>query len=269
MRTRIALAGALLGTAAVVGPLATAAHGAGPAAVRCPSSVRAEVCDLLDQAAAQIQPLQVVLAPAGADLGIVSLPSLAARPEGVPTAVVLSRVTSVRDQIADLPAPLQSTPGLVQLVDSLDALVGALTAPVGDEVAPASPERPTPAAPTPAPASRSTAYGGTETSAASPSAPVDSPAIPDVPVGDSLTLAPLSLPDFGFDQGFDEPAPAVASATPATGAGTAELAYQTAADRLQQGSTGPEVLVTVAAVVLLLGAAVALDARKRAPVPAD
>lgn len=265
MRTRIALAGALLGTAVVLGPFAGTGHGAAPTVVRCPSPESAEVCDLLDEAAALLGPLQTVLAPAGADLGVVNLPTLAARPEGVAASVVLDQVTSVRDQLGDLPEPLRSTPGVVQLAEVLDDLVGTLTAPADDQVAPASPERPTPASPTPGPAGPTTSFGGTASSSGTTATPVDSPAIPDVPVGDSLTLAPLALPDFGFDQDFEIPAAATELAAAAPVVDEAELAFQAAADRLQEGSSGPEVLVTVAAVVLLLGTAVALDVRKRAP----
>ena len=271
MRTRIALAGALLSTVAVVGPLAAAGHGAGPGVVRCADPAEAAVCELLDRAAEQLEPLQAVLAPAGADLGLVGLPALAARPEGVPTPEVLVQATSLRSQISSLPEPVRGAPGVVDLAQSLDDLIAALAAPAGPIVAPASPSRPVPA-PRPAPDAPQAArppstFGGTATSSSTPSsAPVDRPAIPDVPVGDSLTFAPLALPDFGFDQGFEA---APSELTSGVVDATTELAVPAAADHLPKGSRGPEVLVTVAAVVLLLAAAVALDARKRPPVLPD
>ena len=262
MRTRTALAGTLM-SLALVGPLASRAEAAPVEVVRCPSASSAVVCELLDQAVASLAPLQTVVAPAGADLGLVSLPGLAARPEGVPAEVVLAQTTSLREQLAALPAPVRGTPALEELARTLDALAAALVEPVAGPVSPASPTHPTsapaPSAPRSAPAAGSSFGGAASSSEAS--APVDRPAVPGVPTGDSLTLAPLALPDFGFDQGFtaapdalDAPAPSVRPA---------ELALPTAADQLPEGSSATEVVATIAAVVLLVVAAVAVDLRKR------
>jgi hypothetical protein len=213
-RPATALAATLLAVVVVAGPWASVGHAAGSGSVECSGAATSPACPLLDQLAAQLAPVQPVLAVAGpvtAQLGpaLSGLASRADQPGGVPTAEAAAQAQALLDQLSVLPAPVRDLLAVGQLdglVATLEALVAALAAPVtGDQTA-SDAGSPTPAA-----------TGGSSTRAAGPASPAtpslggsvsasggsatpatSSPPIPDVPVGDSLTFAPLALPDFGF-----------------------------------------------------------------------
>ena len=85
-----------------------------------------------------------------------------------------------------------------------------------------------------------------------------SAAVPDVPVGDPLSLGPLALPDFGFDRSF-EPAFSAPSAEAAE-----EAAFAEAIDELSgQSRTTELAVVAVLSLLLLAGAGVAQIQAKR------
>ncbi|HEV8115133.1 MAG TPA: hypothetical protein VGP53_02765 [Acidimicrobiales bacterium] len=281
-RTAAALATLVLAALAVVGPLAPVGQAAPGPTIHCGASATSPECALLDQLAGQLAPLAPVLALGGpviSELTTATL-GLAARadqPGGVPAAQVAAQAQALLDALAVLPQPVRSLLAAAQLdglASTLEALIAETTAVPAAALAPqaAAPAPPTPAAvasvPAPAPAvspglpssgDSLSAVGSGEATRSTPS-----PAIPDVPVGDPLTLAPLALPDFGFSPTVGL-APAADLASPAAASGAADgvqLAAEAAARRLPSRGDGPEVVVVVALSVLLLGAAFATQSRQ-------
>ena len=90
-----------------------------------------------------------------------------------------------------------------------------------------------------------------------------SPPIPDVPLGDSLTFAPLALPNFGFSPtvGVD----AATGASPATQEAAVDAtnrAIDAAMVKIPSNGTGTGIGIVAALSVLLLGAALAAQVRE-------
>lgn len=282
-RTAAALATAILAAVVLTGPMATIGQAGPSSSVRCPGATTS-ACELLDQLAAQLAPLQPVLALAGpvvAQLApaVQGLAARADQPGGVPTAVVADQAQALLGQLDALPAPVRDLLPAAQLdglTTTLEALVAELTEPVvGGQKAEES-SQPTPAATggssaSPAPASSTAAspssFGGSLSGDDSSGARrgSSSPAIPDVPVGDTLTFAPLALPDFGFSPTVGlGPSAEIASSTAADAAvDDAQLALDAAMAGLP-GSRGTEIGVVVVLSLLLLGAAFAAQAHKNA-----
>jgi len=254
-RTAAGFAVTLLAAVAIGGPLASGGHAATDT-LRCATATPPSACALLDDLAAQVAPIATVL---GAPLASLTGPAqeLASRsdqPAGVPTAEVATISEALLGALGTLPGPVQVLVGqakLTELTATLEALVDELTAPAGGQQA-AETSQPTPAtATTPAASSASprtsdaTSFGGVASTSGSSSSP-SSAGVPDVPVGDPLTLAPLALPDFGFSQTM-EPVAAPAN--------EAELALAEAVDALPDQGRGAELAVVVVLSLLLIGAA--------------
>jgi hypothetical protein len=284
-RSAAALAAAALTTLVLTGPMAATVQSAPAPAITCGAGATSTECQLLDQLAAQLAPLQPVLVLAGPVMaqvvpGAAGLAALSDQAGGVPVAQVTTQVQALLSQLDALPAPVRdllSAAKLDGLVTTLEALLAEVTAPVtgveGEQGA-----KPTPAetggAPAPAPRSTATSsgaptLGGSLSGSGSGlgASTTDSPAIPDVPVGDSLTFAPLALPSFGFDPQFVAPEEAAAP----TAADDAALSMeQAAADALPDGGPGTQVGVVVVLSLLLIGGAFAAQAHQnRHVIPED
>jgi hypothetical protein len=147
---------------------------------------------------------------------------------------------------------------LGDVTDTLHALVDVLTAPSVDNQQSSGGSTATPAK-----ASSSTSplapVGGARSSgtsslgsSATTGGSTSSDEVPDVPVGDPLTLAPLALPDFGFDAAFE---PVVTTDAAAPASENVELA---ALADLDGDSRAAELaVVAILSVLLLAGAGVA------------
>jgi len=283
-RSAAALAAAVLTTLVLSGPMAASVQSAPAPAITCGAAATSTECQLLDQLAAQLAPLQPILVLAGPAMaqvipGVTGLAALSDQAGGVPVAQVTTQVQALLDQLDVLPAPVRgllSAAKLDGLITTLEALLAEVTAPIAGVEAEQG-AKPTPAktggsAPAPAPRSSATSTGA-PTLGGSLSAPssglgastADSPAIPDVPVGDSLTFAPLALPSFGFDTEFVAPEAAAPAAEDAP-----LLLEQAAADALPDGGAGTQVGVVVVLSLLLIGGAFAAQAHQnRHVIPED
>jgi hypothetical protein len=272
-RPAAALAATVLAAVILGGPMASPGVATPSSAVQCAAVTPSSACPFLDQLAAQLAPVQPVLALAGpvtAELAsaVAGLAARADEPAGVPSAEAAGQAQALLDQLSMLPAPVRDLLAVTQLdgiVGTLEAFVSELAAPVTGDPSAAETGSPTPSA-----------TGGSSTGAAGSSAPgsfggsvsatgdggatpaTSSPAIPDVPVGDSLTFAPLALPDFGFSPtiGLD---PQIASEAVIEDVQRAINA--TALDLADPGNGAhPGVVVVVS--LLLLGAAWAAQAQQ-------
>ncbi len=273
MRRRTAATAALFAALAIGGPLAGTAA-AGPTTLRCAVAAPPAACAHLDDLAAGLAPVAPLL---GSDLTALVAPAqgFAARsdqPAGVPTAEVVGVSAALRDQLGSLPPAVQGLVGATVLGDltgTLDALIAELTAPGTPTQSASGTSKPTPAKTAPstsAPAARSTDTSSFGSSAStSPASPApSSDAVPDVPVGDPLTLAPLGLPDFGFDQTF-EPAVEASIESPAL---ERSEALKDAVDAMAGGGRGAELaVVVVLSLLLIAGAGVAHLQAQRHTIP--
>jgi hypothetical protein len=273
MHRRIAGTAASLFTALAIGaPLASAAYAA-PSTVHCGSGATAAECQLLDDLASQLGPIAELLGTAAPATD--QAQGLAARSDGaagVPTAEVVSVSEALLDQLAGLPAPVQTLVGATRLgdvTDTLHALVGVLTAPGADDQQSSGESTPTPAKAStsssplaPVGGARSSSGTSSEGTSATTGASASSDEVPDVPVGDPFTLAPLALPDFGFDTSFE---PVVATDAAAPSSEKVELA---ALADLDGDSRAAELaVVAILSVMLLAGAGVAQLQANRHEIP--
>ncbi|MFL6205380.1 MAG: hypothetical protein ACJ739_08500 [Acidimicrobiales bacterium] len=260
MRRTIAGTAAVLLTSLVIGGPLASPGGAASATLHCAGGSAPSECALLDDLAAQLGPIAPLLGSAAPSATPAA--DLAARsdsPAGVPTAEVVGVSTSLLAQLGGLPAPVQAlvgAPGLRALTGTLQGLVDGLAAPVGtggqqssssSGATAARTSRPSVAVPTGG--ARSMEASGAQAPAA-PGGATSNDKVPAVPVGDPLALAPLALPEFGFDPAF-APAPSVEVA-PAAAAEEAKLAAVT--DELG-GNRWAELAVVAALSILLLAAA--------------
>lgn len=273
-RPAAAVVATILASLALAGPMALLGHAASSSSLQCAGGATSPACPLLDQLAAQLAPVQPVLALAGpvtAQLApaVGGLAARADQPGGVPSVEAAGQAQALLDQLAVLPTPVRDLLAVAQLdglVATLEALVSELAAPVTGEPSAAEAGSPTPAA-----------TGGSTTGAAGPASPTSptsrgslsgadrgsaaagtsSPAIPDVPVGDSLTFAPLALPDFGFSPtvGLDPVAPEAVIAD-------VHHAVEAAALDPFRAGEGTNVGLVLAVSLLLLGAAWAAQAHQ-------
>jgi hypothetical protein len=271
MRRTIAGTAAVLLTSLVSwGPLASPG-GAAPSTLQCAGS-SAPACALLDELSAQLAPIAPLLGSAAPVAS--QAQDLAARSDtaaGVPTAQVVDVSDALLAQLGALPAPVQTLVGATRLGDvthTLQSLVAALTAPVSPTQQSSSGSGATPAR-TSSPAAVAPFGGARAAEASAAPAPAatggatSSDKVPAVPVGDPLTLAPLALPEFGFDPSF---APAVTADTDtAQTAHEAELAA--VADSLGGDNRAELVVVVGLSVVLLAAAGVAQLEAKRHQIP--
>jgi hypothetical protein len=276
--TAAGIAAPLLAALAIGGPFASAGRAA-PASVQCATASPPAACALLDDLAAQLGPVAPLL---GDPLAVLtsSAQGFAARsdqPAGVPSAEVVQVSAALRDQLAALPQPVEALVGatvLGGLTDTLDALVAQLGAPAtgeqGSGTTSPTPANVAPTAPSSSSGSRTSASssgGSVSTGSSSSSSPssTSSASVPDVPVGDPLTLAPLALPDFGFDPAFTPAAVDVAAPTPAA---AEAAAYEEMMDALPDQGHGPELaVVVVLSLLLLAGAGVAQVQANRHQIP--
>ena len=278
-RTAAGIATILLAAVAISGPLASVGQ-AGPATLQCGTGTPPAACGLLDQLAAQLTPVAPLLGAPLADL-TASAQGFAARsdqPAGVPVAEVVTVSEALKEQLSVLPAGVEVLLGQARLTDltsTLTALVASLSAPATGGEQAASTSEPTPAktstgsSATPA-APRSTSSGslGGSASTASSSTSPSSATVPDVPVGDPLTLAPLGMPDFGFDQTFQpvtEPLVTDASLSPAA---AQEAALADAVAALPHHDRRTELgVVVVLSLLLIAGAGIAQLQQTRHVIP--
>lgn len=274
-RTIAGTTASLLAALAIGGPLAPVGHTA-PATLQCASSAPPAECALLDDLAGQLGPIAPLLGTVLAPL-TGQAQGLAARsdqPAGVPTAEVVDVSGALLEELGTLPAPVKTLVGATRLgevTDTLQAIVDGLTAPVApapQQSAGGSAATPAKTAPS---SSASTSSGGTRAngtsglgSSAATGGSTSSASVPDVPVGDPLSLAPLALPDFGFDPSF---APAATIDVAAPSAEALEAAAVT--DAIEHGASRAAELAVVAvlSVLLLLGAAVAQLQANRHQIP--
>jgi hypothetical protein len=272
MRRTIAGTAAVLLTSLVIwGPLASPG-GAAPSTLQCAGS-SAPACALLDQFSAQLGPIAPLLGSAAPLTS--QAQDLAARSDtaaGVPTAQVVDVSDALLAQLGALPAPVQTLVGATRLGDvthTLQALVAALTAPVAPTQQSSSGSGGATPARTSTPAAVAPFGGARAAEASAAPAPAatggatSSDKVPAVPVGDPLTLAPLALPEFGFDPSF---APAVTVDTD-----TAQTAHEArlaaVEDSLGGDSRAELVVVAGLSVVLLAAAGVAQLEAKRHQIP--
>jgi hypothetical protein len=274
-RTAARTAATFLAALVIGGPLAGTAA-AGTATIRCAVASPPPACALLDDLAATLAPVAPIL---GTDLASLvgtaqGFPSRSDSASGVPVAEVASVSNALLDELRSLPASVSGLLGAAALGDltgTLDALVGALAAPSGGQTA-AGTSNPTPANTAPsssAPAaprsSGTSSFGGSASTGGTSSSP-SSAAVPDVPVGDPLLLAPLALPDFGFSQTL-EPVD-VGDLSPAPAADAAEVALADAVDAMAGGGRGAELaVVVVLSLLLIAGAGVAQLQAQRHTIP--
>jgi hypothetical protein len=273
-RTAAATAASLFAALAIGGPLAGTGAGASTT-LSCAVASPPAACAHLDDLAAQLKPIAPIL---GTDLASLVTPAqgFAARsdaPGGVPTAEVVQVSSGLLDGLAALPDPVEALLGAVvldELTGTLEALVHELSAPVTGEQQPAGASKPTPAKTAPAasssagPRSSDTSSFGGSASTSGSGGTTSSAAVPDVPVGDPLLLAPLALPDFGFSPTF-EPVE-VADLAPAVD--EAEVALAEAADALSDQGSGAELaVVVVLSLLLIAGAGVAHLQAQRHTIP--
>ena len=264
-RTAAGIAVILLAAVALTGPLASVGQ-AGPATLQCATGTPPPACALLDKLAAQLAPVASILVPVADAVGTAQ--GLAARsdqPGGVPVADVVTASKALSQQLSILPDGVEALLGQARLdglTTTLTKLIAETSAPVTDQQA-AQTSQPTPAQTSPttyssssgatAPRSGSTPTLGGSTSSASSSP--SSAAVPAVPVGDPLTLAPLGMPDFGFNQTFEPVAEPTIAADVALSSDAVEAASMAdAIDSLPDHSRRTE-LVVVAVLSLLLVAA--------------
>ena len=281
-RTVAGIAVILLSAVALTGPLASAGQ-AGPATLQCATGTPPPACALLDKLAAQLKPVATILAPLSDAVGTAQ--GLAARsdsPGGVPVADVVSASKALSQQLSVLPNSVEALLGearLDGLTTTLTKLIAEASAPVGSEQQAAQTSQPTPAqTPTTykssssssAPRATSAPTLGGSSSAASSSSSPSSASVPDVPVGDPLSLAPLGMPDFGFSQTF-EPVTEPLAADVALSADTfEEVAMADAIDSLPNRSHRIElVVVAVLSLLLVAGAGIAQFQQSRQHVIPD
>jgi hypothetical protein len=273
MRRTIAGTAFSLVTALAIGAPLAGSSAAAPTTLRCGSGATAAECKLLDDLAAQLGPVAPLLGTALAPLTS-QAEDLAARSDsaaGVPTAEVVDVSEALLAQLGALPAPVEALVGptrLGDLTDTLHALVGELTAPSAPEQQSTSGGTATPARATSSPA---TSLGGARAAeadsssggAVAPGGSTSSDRVPAVPVGDPLALAPLALPDFGFDTSFTaEPSPVEVVAAPTEQ--EVELAAITDAMGRDGGRNAELAVAGLLSVTLLAGAGIAqLQANRR------
>jgi hypothetical protein len=249
----------LLSMVTIAGPLATVGH-AGSSSLRCAVPAPPAACSLLDDLAAQLAPIAPLVAPAAPS--VAAAQGLAARSDqsgGVPTAEVVQVSQALLGQLAALPASVETLVGATRLgavTGTLQSLVGQLTAPAPQQSSGGSAATPARSSGTSglgtvsSGRSDTSSFGGSaSTSASSSSSSPSSASVPDVPAGDPLTLSPLALPDFGFDQSFE---PAVVAPAAAS---TEDVALAEAIDELSDESRAPELVVVAVLSLLLLGGA--------------
>jgi len=264
-RTAAGIAVSLLAALALGAPAASA-RPAGPATLRCGTPAPPEACELLDDLAAQLGPVNGLLGPVLAPLTgpALGFSGRSDQPAGVPTADVVRVSEDLLEQLDLLPGAVQGLLGPTQLgalTATLQSLVDELTAAATGEQESAGGSKPTtaktttPAGPSAAPRSGSTSGLGASTSTSRSPSPTSSATVPDVPVGDPLILAPLGLPDFGISQTFEPVMEPIASE--ATRAAQ-EAAYAEAVDALPQQSRKAELaVVIVLSLLLIVGAGIA------------
>lgn len=240
------------------------------------------ICDVVRQVSALLSPLGPVLDLAGPALGDLgrSVDVLTAILEGGPdlpaqdlaeaAGAVLVELDKLTGPVLDLLKGAGVDPGL------LESGLTQLQALALDAVEQAAPSEPVPAEPAPshAPSRPSTtaasasgpASFGTDTGPISGSSVAPGPArdLPEVPVGSTLSLAPLSLPDFRFEA----PAAATDLALPDPITDAADHLIQPAAGVIDAaGEDGKALAVVMAVSTLLLAAGLLLDQQRRARVP--
>ena len=280
-RIAAGIATVLLAAVAISGPLASTGQ-AGPAALQCATGTPPAACALLDQLAAQLQPVASLLGVPLADLTGPAL-GFAARsdqPAGVPVAEVLTVSESLNQALSVLPDSVGVLLGQARLdglSSTLTGLVAALSAPAPSGQESAGTSEPTPAKVSPATSyssstsaprtSSSSSLGGSASAPASSSS-TSSAAVPNVPVGDPLTLAPLGMPEFGFSQTFEpltEPLVTDASLSPES-IEEAALAESIASLPKHDGRTELGVVV-VLSLILIAGAGLAQVQQNRHVIP--
>ena len=259
-RTIAGTAASLFAALAIGGPLASVGHSA-PTTLHCPTAGSAE-CALLDDLAEQLGPIAPLLGTVSSLAGEAqNLAALSQQPSGVSTAKVVDVSESLLAKLGALPGPVQTVVGaarLAEVTDTLEALVAKLTAPVapapqtssGGSTATPAKTAPAPIAPATTGGTRANDTGRASTAPASGGS-TSSARVPDVPVGDPLTLAPLALPEFGFDPSFAPGATAEVAAPSADAAKAAAITEAMAAG----DSHLPEVAVVAILSALLLAAA--------------
>lgn len=274
MRRTTAATATLFAALAIAGPF-TGSAAAGTATLHCAVASPPAACEHLEDLAGQLAPISGILGPDLAHL-VTPAQGFAARSDqaaGVPIAEVVQVSTALDDQLGDLPRSVESLLGAALLGDltgTLDALVAELTAPVTGSPSGAGTSKPTPAKTAPSTSSASSArssdtssFGASGATSGSSGQSASSDAIPEVPVGDPLLLAPLALPDFGFDQSF---APAVEASIEGSAVESEVLAD--AVEAMSGDGRGAELaVVVVLSLLLIAGAGVAHLQAQRHTIP--
>ncbi len=286
-RTAAALSATLLATVLLAGPLAATGQAGPSTTVSCAGASTAPECVLLDRLAAQLAPLQPVLALAGPVLAQIApaaqgLAVQADQPGGVPASAVSAQAEALLAQLSLIPQPVRNLLSAAQLgglTDTLEALVAELAPAAAGQQSGATAGKPTPAttggsrgAPSGSTTGDLPSLGGSLSGADSGATlgGASSPAIPDIPVGDSLTLAPLALPDFGFGQDFDVDASVLASPEAIEeAAAVAEQAIGASVVDVSGDGTTTGLGIVAGLTVLLLGAALAAHVREQRHVIPD
>lgn len=279
----------VLAVTSLFGPALGAAPAPADAKVSCTQApaATAAACDLMGQLRSQLGILKPVLdlaGPALADLGAgtQALSRLLGSDAAVPAAELRTQALAVSALLDTIPEPLRGIVGggpLGDLTDTLDALAAELAVllepVVGPVTAPPAPTTtaPAPAPPAAAPVARSTSATEPSGFGGDLSGPISvgqtTSAIPDVPVGSTLYLGSLAVPEFDLVETapVDLPAQRAAVAIADEVAERAQLASDTLAAVPDGGSAS---LAAVAAMsALLVAGAGAAQLRQRRHVIAD
>jgi hypothetical protein len=273
MRRTTAATAAVFAALAIGGPFVGAAA-AGSATLHCAVASPPAACEHLEDLAHQLDPVAPIVGGELAEL-VTQAQGFAARsdqPAGVPIAEVVQVSTALSDQLGSLPSSIEALLGVARLGDltgTLDALAAELMAPVFPSPSGAGTSAPTPAETAPSTSSSSavrssdTSSFGASAATSSSGGSASSDAVPEVPVGDPLLLAPLALPDFGFDQGF---APAVEASIDDAAVDPEVLGD--AVDAMSGDARGAELaVVVVLSLLLIAGAGVAHLQAQRHTIP--
>ncbi|MGK2949322.1 MAG: hypothetical protein ACSLFP_12150, partial [Acidimicrobiales bacterium] len=159
-------------------------------------------------------------------------------------------------------------------VTELDVLLGPVVGPITQRPAPAAAEAPAPAAPAATPQARSTSAGAPTGFGGDLSGPIavggTTSSIPDVPVGSTLYLGSLAVPEFDLagSDAVDLPAQQTGAVIADEVVEQAQLASDAVDEALPDGGGGALAAVAAMSVLLVAGAGAA-QLRQRRHVIAD
>lgn len=225
------------------------------------------VCDVVDQVLVLLAPLRPVLEVAGPALGDLGAAAnqltaiLEAGPD-LPPEEVAEAVGALLDQLDLLLEVLRGVGvDVAPLQGALGQLQQLALAPLGPTAGPSEPAAPAPAGPAAGPtqtsASASSPTGFSNPLSSGSTSSVSSPAVPEVPVGSTLQLGPLTLPQFSFGS-----TPAVTAEELVAEQAASELiapAVAAAVAPAEEEGSGRATAIVIAMSLLMLAVGLLLD----------